>query len=330
MGEEKDAVRGLGGFETAGRGAGLSGSGGAGGAGGERDPDRIRSDIERTRQEMGETVEEIKERLSRENIKAQVREATVGRAGQVAGDTSRKVKAASKAAYCNAVSASYDAMSRIVRSPLPAVLIPVSLIGTGLAAWGLAGRKGGIYEDIEIDFLPDFEEAEPDVEGADPLTWGEPTESGWTGGEQTAERYGRRYRRRAREAVGLAEEAAGAAQERAGRVVRKARAGAEAYARRTRESAGRIGSEMRGQAREVGAKARRAPGGWSLFLAVAGVLAGMAAGFLLPESQTERAYFGKARERLRVRVREAGRDVAATVRETAETAAEAAKRAAGE
>jgi hypothetical protein len=326
MGEEKDAVRGLGGFGT----ESLSRSEGAGGAGGERDPDRIRSDIERTRREMTETVEEIKERLSRENIKAQVREATVGRAGQVAGDTSRKVKAATKAACCNAVSVYYDALSGIVRNPLPAVLVPASTIGTGLTAWGLAGRRGGFYyEDFEVDFIPDFEDAEPDVAGAEPLLRGEPIESGETG-EEPVERYGHRYRRRAREAVGRAGEAAGAAQESAGEAVRKARAGAEEYTRRTRESAGKIGGEMKEQARKVGARAQRAPGGWSLFLAAAGVAVGAVVALFLPETPAERRYLGDARQRLRRQIREAGQEAAATARETAETAAEAAKRAASE
>jgi ElaB/YqjD/DUF883 family membrane-anchored ribosome-binding protein len=307
MGEEKDAVRGLEGFGTTGRGTTPPGTGEAGGRGGERDPDRIRSDIERTREELGETVDEIKERLSRENIKAQVREATVGRAGQMADDTGRKAKAA----YCNAVGASYYAMSEIVRNPLPAVLIPVSLIGTGLA-WRMGGWKGGGFEDFEIEFEADFEEI--GLEGDEMV---KPLASDEL--ERIAESHGRRDRRTAREAGGGMKEAARAVRERA-----------EESTRRLQESAGRLGESVRERARGAGTRTRRTAGGRPSLLAVMAAVAGVAAGLLFPESQVERKYFGKARERLRMRIREAGQDVAATVRETAETAAEAAKRAAGE
>jgi hypothetical protein len=57
-----------------------------------KDPEEIRRDIERTREEMGETIDAIQERISPENIKDNVRQQTIGRAKEFVDDASARVR----------------------------------------------------------------------------------------------------------------------------------------------------------------------------------------------------------------------------------------------
>jgi hypothetical protein len=50
----------------------------------QQDPDEIRHEIERTRAEMGETIDAIQDRLSPERLREKVRENTIGRAQEMA------------------------------------------------------------------------------------------------------------------------------------------------------------------------------------------------------------------------------------------------------
>jgi hypothetical protein len=56
-----------------------------------KDPEEIRQDIERTRAEMGETIDDIQERLSPENIKENVRQQTIGKAQEATHEASIRV-----------------------------------------------------------------------------------------------------------------------------------------------------------------------------------------------------------------------------------------------
>lgn len=61
----------------------------------DRSPDEIRNDIEATRSEMGETIDAIQDRVDPEQVKESVRRETIGRAREVADQTSARVKATS-------------------------------------------------------------------------------------------------------------------------------------------------------------------------------------------------------------------------------------------
>jgi hypothetical protein len=50
----------------------------------QKDPDEIRREIERTRAEMGETIDAIQERLSPDRLRETVRQQTIGRAQEMA------------------------------------------------------------------------------------------------------------------------------------------------------------------------------------------------------------------------------------------------------
>jgi ElaB/YqjD/DUF883 family membrane-anchored ribosome-binding protein len=96
------------------------------------DPDVIREQIERTREEMSQTINQLQERLSPERLAHQakdtVREATVGRVQQVfesAGDTASQVAR-------RAQDAAEPVMEQVRERPVPVALLGA---GAGLAWW---------------------------------------------------------------------------------------------------------------------------------------------------------------------------------------------------
>ncbi|HEX8949936.1 MAG TPA: DUF3618 domain-containing protein [Dissulfurispiraceae bacterium] len=89
-------------------------------SGRKRDPDELKAEIERTRAEMSETVDAIQDKLSPEHIRGQVkhkvREATIGRAREMANRTGDRAR---------------DIGSNIVetvrRNPVPAAMVGLGL-----------------------------------------------------------------------------------------------------------------------------------------------------------------------------------------------------------
>ncbi len=106
----------------------------------EKDPAEIRCDIEETRAHLGETVEEIKERFSPEHVKAQVREATVGRA-------TGAMRGAMRTTAERARELSTSALETVKRDPLPYLSIGAGLgMGLGGLFWLLSRQEKNGYD----------------------------------------------------------------------------------------------------------------------------------------------------------------------------------------
>lgn len=112
-------------------------------------PDEIRSRIEKTRREMGETIDEIQERLSFENISEQVSErvseayetakhnvynATLGKVGDFMNNVGREVKNVSKEISKTEVGRT------VMNNPVPFALIG---LGAGMLLINSFGKKSG-------------------------------------------------------------------------------------------------------------------------------------------------------------------------------------------
>ncbi|MBI1295342.1 DUF3618 domain-containing protein [bacterium] len=86
----------------------------------EDDPRAIRRNIERTRAEMGETIDRIQDRLNPDRLRSEaeeaVREATIGRIETMAYDAKRKAKRAQR-----------NVMETVKENPIPAALIGVGI-----------------------------------------------------------------------------------------------------------------------------------------------------------------------------------------------------------
>jgi hypothetical protein len=100
---------------------------------GTADPATIRAEIRETRERVGDTIEEIGERLNpnrlKEQVKDNIREATIGRVGTMAQNAADRVTETRRT------------ITNIVReNPIPAAMVGV---GLGWLIW--SGRQQGMY-----------------------------------------------------------------------------------------------------------------------------------------------------------------------------------------
>jgi hypothetical protein len=160
----------------------------------EREPGEIRQEIERTREEMGDTIDEIRERLSSEHIKGRIREETVGRGRSMWHRASEKTRAAG------------STVAEEVRSnQAPYIMMGLGLgVAIGGLSWLMKRREGDGYGELpEI-----YPESEKEF-GTEGLTGGYRTRA-----QQMAEEARGRLR-------GGAERMSGAAREKAGELRRR-------------------------------------------------------------------------------------------------------------
>jgi ElaB/YqjD/DUF883 family membrane-anchored ribosome-binding protein len=115
----------------------------------EENPEQLRADIEDTRAEMSQTLNEIQERLSPEHLMGQVketvREATVGkvervmqRAGETIADVTEPAREAMGRAGSVLAETGKSVGNSMWRNP-----IPVALIGLGLGMLAMRSYRGG-------------------------------------------------------------------------------------------------------------------------------------------------------------------------------------------
>ena len=117
------------------------------------DPEQLRAEIEDTRAEMSQTINEIQERLSPENVmdqvKEKVREATIGkvervmnRVGETIGEVTEPAREVVDRAGAAVMETGRSAADAVWRNP-----IPVALIGLGLGMIAVrAFRRGNGYD----------------------------------------------------------------------------------------------------------------------------------------------------------------------------------------
>jgi ElaB/YqjD/DUF883 family membrane-anchored ribosome-binding protein len=110
------------------------------------DPEQLRAEIEDTRAEMSQTINEIQERLSPENVmdqvKEKVREATIGKVERVMNKVGETIGDVTEPAREVVMETGRSAADVVWRNP-----IPVALIGLGLGMIAMrAFRRGNGYD----------------------------------------------------------------------------------------------------------------------------------------------------------------------------------------
>ncbi|MHB1134349.1 MAG: DUF3618 domain-containing protein [Chloroflexota bacterium] len=104
---------------------------GAGDAPGDDNPEAIRTDIEHTRAEMGETIDAIQEKINPDTLKEQakeaLREATVGRASETVENAVASAEEAAYAASDAAMEVGSSMMETIRGNPIPSLLAAAGL-----------------------------------------------------------------------------------------------------------------------------------------------------------------------------------------------------------
>jgi ElaB/YqjD/DUF883 family membrane-anchored ribosome-binding protein len=110
------------------------------------DPEHLRAEIEDTRSEMSQTINEIQERLSPENVmdqvKEKVREATIGKVERAMNKVGETIGDVTEPAREVVMETGRSAADVVWRNP-----IPVALIGLGLGMIAMrAFRRGNGYD----------------------------------------------------------------------------------------------------------------------------------------------------------------------------------------
>ena len=273
----------------------------AGDAGTTQDPAELRADIRETRERLGDTLEEIGARLNPrhigEQVKENIRDATIGRVGHMARDAADRVN-----------EVRYTMMDTIRDNPIPAAMVGIGLgwlfmnarrQGGTSAAYGTAPYAGSArYYDERGGYAG--------ASGAGAASYGA---GGYTGYDESSDEHG--LAGRARERVG---EAVHGAREGAGHVAHRAADAAHGVADRARGLASTVADTSRHQARRAEDLLQEQP----LAVGAFALAIGLAAGFALPVTDREVEMMGDARDRIVDRVKEAAQETTGKVQAVAE------------
>lgn len=248
---------------------------------GEAEVEALAGAIERTRDDMTQTVEAIGDRLDPATIvddaKETVRAATVGKVEEMAGNSAETANDMISEARQTAEDAGAGILETVRRNPIPA-----AMAGIGIG-WLLMNRSSGQTSRRWVDRRGDWQRYDrygvPNVSAGD---------RAWTGGSELSGRPAEigapasgAVDRIGREAGDIADEVGATA----GRMVDQARTTMD-----------RVPAEFGGTVRDVQWTAQRIVEDNPLAVGAIAVAVGAAIGMALPETQTERDVLGPAAE----------------------------------
>lgn len=252
----------------------------------DQDPEQIRAEIEDTRAEMSQTINEIQERLSPEHLMGQVketvREATIGKVERVMetiGEVTEPAREAMSRAGSTIKEAGTSVGNSMWRNP-----IPFALIGLGVGMLWMKSRRGNGYSDWSRS--TSLRPKRQNLSGASQTNQMSQTRTS-TGGA-----YNERTFDQVKETAGN-------------------------LANRSTEALNNLGSKARESATEVsnrfGQLLRENP----LAVGAVAVAAGTAVGLALPSTRFESEYIGETSERLVDRAEEVARGAIDKVQDAA-------------
>jgi ElaB/YqjD/DUF883 family membrane-anchored ribosome-binding protein len=266
----------------------------------------IRAEIAETRDRLGDTIEEIGERLNPRNIKEQVkqnvRDATIGRVENMAHSAVDRV----------------NDTRRTITDTIKQNPIPAAMVGVGLG-WLMYNSRQASQGASRRTYVSEYERAYGRGAGTGtgygvPGAYGS---SGYAGGAYTT-RAEAELEANASGAVGRVKEKAGevggTVKEKAGELADRAQETVSQVADRAQDLAGNVAEQTRYQARRVEDQFYENP----LAIGAAALALGVAAGLAVPATRKEAELMGGARDQLVDRVREVASETKDKVQHVAE------------
>ncbi|HKP81836.1 MAG TPA: DUF3618 domain-containing protein [Pyrinomonadaceae bacterium] len=249
----------------------------------DQDPEQIRAEIEDTRAEMSQTINEIQERLSPEHLMGQVketvREATIGKVERVMetiGEVTEPAREAMSRAGSTIKDAGTSVGNSMWRNP-----IPFALIGLGVGMLWMKGRRGNGYTDWSQN--TSLRPKRQNLSGSGEI-------------DQTRTTTGGAYNEGTFDQV----------KETAGNL-----------ANRSTEALSNLGSKARESATDVGNRFGQLLRENPLAVGAVAVAAGTAVGLALPSTRFESEYIGETSERLVDKAEEVARGAIDKVQDAA-------------
>ncbi len=275
----------------------------------EQETAEIRAEIRETRERMGDTLEQLGERLSpstlKENVKQDIRDATIGKVEKMAQNAADRADDARR-----------TMMDTIRENPIPAAMVGVGLgwlvynarqqsshssgrfTSRGRAETGRAGgyERGGYGTS---GYVGGYAAGRTGAQSDAGYAWSTEHEVPGSTDEGAIDR----VRDKARELAGDVREKA------------------SDVASRAQAMAGNIAEDTRHGARRVEDQFRESP----LTVGAAALALGLVAGLAVPETRKEKQLMGGARDRLIDRARDVARDTTQKVEHVAERVADEAQ-----
>ena len=253
----------------------------------DQDPEQIRAEIEDTRAEMSQTINEIQERLSPEHLMGQVketvREATIGKVERVMetiGEVTEPAREAMSRAGSTIKEAGTSVGYSMWRNP-----IPLALIGLGVGMLFMKSRRGNGYDSWSGDtsLRPKRQNLTSGASGAR-----QPDQTRYT----TGSAYNESTFNQVKETAGN-------------------------LANRSTETLSNLGSKAREGANEVSNRFGQLLRDNPLAVGAVAMAAGTAVGLALPSTQFESEYIGETSERLVDKAEEVARGAIDKVQDAA-------------
>ena len=254
------------------------------------DPEQLRAQIEDTRAEMTQTINEIQERLSPENVmdqvKEKVREATVGkvervmnRVGETIGEVTEPAREVVDRAGAAVMQTGRSAADVVRKNPIPVALIGLGIGMLAMRAW----RKDDGYDYGDMR------------RSRSPLN-----QQNLTGSEM---QYGRGQSQYASTGTGS---------------LNRVKETASDLAQRSTEALNNLGSKAKETATSVGSRFGQVLRDNPLAAGAVAVAAGTAVGLIIPTTRFENEYIGETSEMLVDKAQEVARDAIDKVQSTAQ------------
>lgn len=273
-------------------------------------------DIERTRAEMSETIDAIKEKLSPQNLveqaKESVREATIGKAEEVVGnamDSARGAMESAREVVSDAVSEASDTakgVGSVIVETIKENPVPAALIGIGIGWLYMNAQKQGAPRRYPGDYayLPRYEEGSSVRE-----TLGHAKDKVGDAAGQVQDKVG---------------QVAGQVQDKAGQVAGQVQEKAGQTVSQVREKAGQLTDQAQERAQAAVGSLEQMVEENPLSVGAMALLLGAAVGLAVPETRKENQLMGEARERLVSQAGEKAQDVVDKAKSVAQEAVSAA------
>ena len=243
-------------------------------------PEQLRAEIEDTRAEMSQTINEIQERLSPENVmdqvKEKVREATIGKVERVMNRVGETIGDVTEPAREVVMETGRSAADVVWRNP-----IPVALIGLGLGMIAMrAFRRGNGY---------DYDERHSSSRMPRQSYTDRQTEYGWDRTEHTSTGSLNRVKETASD-----------------------------LAHRSTDALNNLSTRAKDTASSVGTRVEHMFRENPLAVGAVAIAAGTAVGLMLPSTRFENEYIGETSERLVDKAQEVAREAIDKVQSAAE------------
>jgi ElaB/YqjD/DUF883 family membrane-anchored ribosome-binding protein len=269
--------------------------------GAERDLDEdeteiIAADIRITQERLGDTVEEIGERFNptrlKEELKSDIRDATIGKVENMAQQTADMVSDAQR-----------SIMQSIRENPVPAVMVG---IGLGWMILNASNRKKQMGSSSQYD----------DYQRRSARSMSDEQGDGWSTkyDDQQGRDYDGQQSGTLDRARNKASDVVDSVKQKTSRLADQTQRKASEMGERAEEMASRVADQTRVQSRRVEQAFQDNP----LVIGAAALALGLAAGLAIPSTEKEDELVGEARDELVDKVRDVAEDTKSKVQQVAE------------